>query len=211
MSHDYNTRTKKQKDENNMLVALANLETELLDGFSSLKDEVISLKDVITRNLQEENAKLRSRFEVLENKFNHLEEYGRRCNIELSEITDSIGGNKLECSVIKVMKAIDIEVDDRDIETCHSKQKLASVNTSAAGLGNSTKLFIRENLTDYNNKLAFKCGKLKSASLVHSTFTRDGVVHIMKSDHSKYEKNTHMSKVVKLFPDFEFRDEKSGS
>ena len=180
----------------------------MLDGFSRLKDEVINLKGVITRNLQEENGKLRSRVEVLENKFNHLEKYGRRCNIELSEITDSIGGNKLGCSVIKVMKATDIEVDDHDIETCHSKKKSASVSTSAAGLGNSTKLFISENLMDYNNKLAFKCGKLKSASLVHSTFTRDGVVHIMKSNHSKYEKNTHMSKLVKLFPDFEFRDEK---
>ena len=85
---------------------------------------------------------------------------------------------------MKIMKAIDIEVDDRDIEGYHrtgkskrnskrtivcfcnrkfskralyNKKKLASVNTSAVGLGNITKLFISENLTDSNNKLAFKC------------------------------------------------------
>ena len=35
----------------------------------------------------------------------------------------------------------------------YNKKKLASVNTSAVGLGNSTKLFFNENLTDCNNKL----------------------------------------------------------
>ena len=56
MPHDYNTRT------------IANLETKLLDGFSSFKDEFINLKDVVIRNLKEENAKLRSSVKVLENK-----------------------------------------------------------------------------------------------------------------------------------------------
>ena len=102
----------------------------------------------------------------------------------MSGIPDSIGDNELECLVIKTMKAIDIEFDDRDIEAYHrigkskgnskktivrflshkfnkralyNKTKLASVNTSAVGLGNSIKPFIRENLTDYNSKLTFKC------------------------------------------------------
>ena len=60
MSYDYNTRTKIREKQNNTSVAIVNLETKLLDGFSSLIDEVINLKDVIIRNLQEENAKLRS-------------------------------------------------------------------------------------------------------------------------------------------------------
>ena len=105
--------------ENNMSVAMANLEPKLLDGFSNFKDEVINLKDVIIRNLQEEIAKLRSGADVLENKFNDLKQYGRRNNIELSRIPDLTGDNELECSVIKTMKAIDIEVGDRDIEACH--------------------------------------------------------------------------------------------
>ena len=96
----------------------------MLDGFSSLKDEVINLKDVIIRNLQEENAKLRSRVEVIENKFNHLEQYGRRNNIEVSGIPDYIGDIKLECSDVKIMKVIDIEVDELDIKACHRIDKL---------------------------------------------------------------------------------------
>ena len=71
MSHDYNTRTKKQDDENNTLIAKVNLETKLSDGFSSLKVEVINFKDMIIKiNLQKENAKLRSRVEDLETKLN---------------------------------------------------------------------------------------------------------------------------------------------
>ena len=60
---------------------------------------------------------------------------------------------------------------------------------------------------DYNNKLAFQCRKLKQASLILSTFKRDGVIHIMKSDRGKSEKITHMRKLVKLFPEFDFQDE----
>ena len=113
---------------------MTNLETKLLDGFSSFKGELINLKNVIIRNLQEENAKLRSRIEALENKFNHLEQYGRSNNIEVPGIPNSVSDNELECSVIKIMKAIDIEVDDRDIEACHRIGK---------SKGNSEKTIVR--------------------------------------------------------------------
>ena len=127
MSHDYYTIIKKQEEKNQTSVDIgrrlkqtsvdiANLETKLLDGFSNLKDEAINVKDVIIRNLQEENAKLRSKVEVLENEFNHLEgQYCRRNDIEVSGIPDSIGDNELECSVIKIIKTIDTEDDYRDI------------------------------------------------------------------------------------------------
>ena len=127
MSHDYYTIIKKQEEKNQTSVDIgrrlkqtsvdiANLETKLLDGFSNLKDEAINVKDVIIRNLQEENAKLRSKVEVLENEINHLEvHYCRRNDIEVSGIPDSIGDNELECSVIKIIKTIDIEDDYRDI------------------------------------------------------------------------------------------------
>ena len=82
-----------------------------------------NLKDVIIRNLQEENAKSRSSGEVPENKFNHLEQYAKRINIDVSGIPNSIGNNELKCSVIKIMKASDNEVDDRDIEACQKTGK----------------------------------------------------------------------------------------
>ena len=86
MSHDFNTRTKNQEQESNTSVALANLETNLLGEFSSLKDQVINLKDVIIRNFEEENVKSRSSVEILQNRFNYLEQYGRCNNIDVSVI-----------------------------------------------------------------------------------------------------------------------------
>ena len=59
---------------------------------------MINLRDVIIRNLQDENVKLRSRVEVLENKFNNLEQYGRCNNTEVLGISDSISDNELESS-----------------------------------------------------------------------------------------------------------------
>ena len=59
---------------------------------------MINLRDVIIRNLQDENVKLRSRVEVLENKFNNLEQYGRCNNTEVLRISDSISDNELESS-----------------------------------------------------------------------------------------------------------------
>ena len=84
---------------------------------------MINLKDMIIRNLQEENAKLMSRHEVLKNKFNHLEQYGKGSNTEVPGIPNLIGDNELECLLIKIMKVIDIEFDDRDIEACHRISK----------------------------------------------------------------------------------------
>ena len=83
--------------------------------------------------------------------------------------------NELECLVIKIMKAIDIKVEDCDVEVCHKTDKskwnskkailgfcnrkfsksarynnkrLVSVNTSAVDLSNITKFIISKNLTD---------------------------------------------------------------
>ena len=83
------------------------------------------------------------------------------------------------------MKGFDAEIHDRDIESCHridksnktifcnceiskrvlfNTKKLASINTSGVSLGNSTKLFIGENLTSYSNNCPLNVGNLKGLS-----------------------------------------------
>ena len=93
---------------------------------------MINRKDVIIRKLQDENLKLRSRVEVLGNKFNNLEQYGRRNNTDVSGIPDSISDNELKYS--ENLKATDIEVHDRDIEIHHRIGK---------SKGNSKKAIVR--------------------------------------------------------------------
>ena len=49
--------------------------------FDGLDIELLHLKDVIIKNLQEQNERLRKKVNVLENKVLTLEQYRRRNNI----------------------------------------------------------------------------------------------------------------------------------
>ena len=51
-----------------------------------------------------------SKFRILKPNLTTLEPY-RRNNVKVSRIPDSISDKELESSVIKIMKAIDVEVD----------------------------------------------------------------------------------------------------
>ena len=56
MSHDYNTRTKKESEVSS--ACLQSLEANIINNINSLKDEIISLKDTVIKRLQEENERL---------------------------------------------------------------------------------------------------------------------------------------------------------
>ena len=66
MSHDYNTRTKKESVVSGE--CLQTLEANIINNINSLKDEIISLKDTVIKRLQEENERLRDKCQQLENR-----------------------------------------------------------------------------------------------------------------------------------------------
>ena len=77
-------------------------------------------KDVIIKNLHAENERLRGNVNNLENKVtsleinqNMLEQYGRRNNIEVSGIPDSVEDNCLEEKVNTVFTSIGIDVKSK--------------------------------------------------------------------------------------------------
>ena len=130
MSHDHNTRSKKQlsleddleKMEGNILEQISNLNVEV----KSIKDEFLNMKDVIIKRLQEENELLHSRCSKLENKVvsleqsvNQVEQYGRRNNIVIVGIPDDITDNNLEDAVTSIMEDVDVFIQHGDIEACH--------------------------------------------------------------------------------------------
>ena len=71
------------------------------------------------------------------------------------------------------------------------------------GLPN-VKLYFDENLTEYNNTLAFHGCKLKRAGLINSTYTFNGTVHILRTAGERPIKVFHMNKLLELYPNFEF-------
>ena len=94
--------------------------------FDGLDNELLNLKDVIIKNLQVENERLRKKVNVLENKIltlesehNSLEQYGRRNNFEITGMRDRVPDQNLEEKVVDILNEIDIDVSPKDIEECH--------------------------------------------------------------------------------------------
>ena len=82
--------------------ALHQLKENIATSINSLQNETTILKDMIIKRLQEDNRKLRTRCSNLENKLvsleistNGLEQYGRRNNLVLIVIPDTIADNEL--------------------------------------------------------------------------------------------------------------------
>ena len=85
-----------------------------------------------------------------------------------------------------------------------NRKKLVNINSKMKyNFSKSDKILINENLTRTNESIAFCSRKLKRNSQIHSCYTRDGIVHIKKNEHSKTLK-VHMSFLCDAFPDFEF-------
>ena len=94
--------------------------------FDGVHKEPLNIKDVVIKNLQDENQGLRSKIENLEKKVislegngNLLEQYGRRNNLETTVIPDEIKDEDLEEKVIEILNKIDVNVSTKDIEACH--------------------------------------------------------------------------------------------
>ena len=134
-SHPYQTRSQTSdgsSDASGTTVSVAtsenitNLETKLLSRFDDLTKELLNVKDVIIKNLQAENERLREKVCSLESKVTSLEinqneheQYGRRNNIEVSGIPDSVKDNCLKQKIISVFTSVGIDVKSYDIEACH--------------------------------------------------------------------------------------------
>ena len=126
MVHGYNTRGKKQEPLMNNQDQMKSMEDNIVNHINSLKDKIINLKEIVIRNLQDENEKLRCRCERLEKRcskyesdHNALAQYGQQNNIVLSGIPESVSEDVLEESVISVLADIDVSVESQDIKACH--------------------------------------------------------------------------------------------
>ena len=94
---------------------IINLEKEMISRFDGLDNELLNLKDVIIKNLEVENERLRKNVNVLENKIltlesehNSLEHYGRRNNIEIPGILISVPDQNLEERIVDILNEINV-------------------------------------------------------------------------------------------------------
>ena len=213
--------------------------SELKGELKSLNSGIIEMKDEIIKNLMKENKLLNQKVCILEEKLllqesqtYALDQYTRRNNLEITGIPEDIDDNSLEEKVIEVLGAVDITVDENDIEACHrlpptkknskkktivrfvnrkfvetavhktSREKLLSCDVNALGFHENTKLFFNENLCPAYRRLAWKCRCLKSSKLIHSTSTHRGSIVIKELNKPRLTKITSDSMLDKLFPNF---------
>ena len=87
-----------------------------------------------------------------------------------------------------------------------NRKGLININKSSLSLSSSDNIFIIENLTPMNNKIAFHCRKLKHNGQIDKTYSSDGVIRIASSNirDRKVIKILHMSMLLDIFPDFDF-------
>ena len=55
----------------------------------------------------------------LETKLNHLDQYGRRNNLVLSGIPDTVEDKDLESTVSSILSDIDVPIGPHNVEACH--------------------------------------------------------------------------------------------
>lgn len=252
--HSYNTRNNSlvstdQNDQNDTPEnnpthcetsnLILNLEKTMLSRFDGLDKEILNLKDIIIKDLQIENQRLRKKVNDLQKKIisseeniNSLEQYGRRNNIEISGIPESVEDKKLEETIIEVLSKIDVNVSASDIEACHrlgkpnnkerktiirfvnrkyakkallNRKSLMQADTTSLRINNRN-VFINENLTRSNGKIAFHSRNLKRSSKIEKCYTKDGVVHIAggQLENGKVMKILHLNTLLELFPEFDF-------
>ena len=101
-----------------------------------VNESIMSIKDSIIDSLKEENMKLQSRVQQLEDKAlrmeitkNNHEQYTRRNNIEIQGIPATAADDNLEIKVIDIFRCLKINIDPSDIEDCHRLGNSTPKNT----------------------------------------------------------------------------------
>ena len=227
------------KSSNNESSQISRLEAKLLSRFDNLSTEFLNLKDIIIKNLQIEIERLRKPVSYLNKKVvsleannNILEQYGRRNNIEITGIPDSVQDNQLEKKVIEIFDAIGVDAKSVDFEDCHrvgksknnskkviarfvnrkvvknafyKRKQLRTIDKTSIVLHNAT-IFLNENLTPENNKIAYHCRKLKRDGTISKTYTSNGTniicCNLIKD--GKPQKDYHVNDLCEMFPDIDF-------
>ena len=89
-------------------------------------------------------------------------------------------------------------------EELKNKKMLMSVDFTRIRLDKNTNLFLSQNLSSYNNKIAFHCRELSHKRLIYSTCVYDGKVFIRIQDNSNKEEIKNLCQLTKKLPDHIF-------
>ena len=80
-----------------------------------------------------------------------------------------------------------------------------SINKTELGFKPDVALYISENLTPFNQRLAWQCRELKRARVIHSCWSSEGVVKIRRTMNEHALSIDSKKDLTVLYPDFVFK------
>ena len=87
----------------------------------------------------------------------------------------------------------------------YKRKQLRTIDKTSIGLHNAT-IFLNENLTPENNKIAYHCRKLKRDGTISKTYTSNGTniicCNLIKD--GKPQKVYHVNDLCEMLPDIDF-------
>ena len=86
------------------------------------------------------------------------------------------------------------------------KHELKKIDNAKLCFQNNVKLFVSENLSPFNQRLAWKCRELRRASKIHSTFSSKGIAKIHCTMNEPPTFIEHDRDLTPLYPDFIFKE-----
>ena len=156
-------------------------------------------------------------------------QYSRRDTLEIVGIPNSIDNSILEETVRGVFKKIGVEIDERDVQGCHSlkekdrtivkfvnrkdflqilrvKKELKSLDPTDLNFSENTKIFINESLCPYHRGIWNKCKKLRAIQKINQFYTISGLIRVKLEETGPSKIITHMVDLKELFPDIDIEN-----
>ena len=90
-------------------------------------------------------------------------------------------------------------------DALEKNKQLMSLNKTELGFKPDVALYISENLTPFNQRLAWQCRELKRARLIHSCWSSKGVVKIRRTMNERALSIDSEKDLTVLYPDFVFK------
>ena len=217
-----------ETSNNNLTVMIQADRVKNEQCFNELKeaDEALDAR-VIEKD--EQIKSLTERLNKLERRSSHNEQHGRRWNIEVNGIPNTVEDADLESVVIDILFNIGVECERSDLEAVHrlpsktdnkptifrfanrkfvdqcweNKYKLNTLNLSAIpGLERDRKIYFNPSLCTYYKELSYNCRKLKKEGLISKVKIDDnGNISVVLLNGSTFKVKHHTDLQTK-FPDF---------
>ena len=175
------------------------------------------------RSLQDDTDKIYDELYDQKVELAELNQYGRRENIELCGIPESVKQEELEKHVLEVAKSIGVNVPPKGVHIVHRIGKQTNnrprnvivrfrdritafsmlKNKKKLNSGRFKKYFIVENLCPYNKKIFSKLYRHKKDKEIHSLWTYNGNIFVKVQENDARQQIYHLSDIEHLFEESE--------